>query len=174
MEQSSFVQILHSRKFWALVIALVAIVAGYGTGQLNAWQAIQAGVAALAAYSTGVAIEDAGFKAGAGNVTPAKETAKETQDLASLPGAGAGRVSMVTKEKQLLADPDIPLNTAGSSTVDQLPAMPAAGRVSGESVIQSTSDITGPANKSAPSVAPEGKVLRQQLARPFPRERWEG
>jgi hypothetical protein len=142
MEQSSFVQILHSRKFWALVIALVAIVAGYGTGQLNAWQAIQAGVAALAAYSTGVAIEDAGFKAGAGNVTPAKETAKETQDLASLPGAGAGRVS-------------IPQNTAGPSVVTkekQLPADP----------------------DTMPSVAPEGKVLRQQLARPFPRERWEG
>jgi anti-sigma-K factor RskA len=154
MEQSSFVQILHSRKFWALVIALVAIMAGYGTGNLDAWQAIQALVAALAAYSTGVAIEDAGFKAGAGNVTPAKETAKETavetQDLASLPGSGAGRASMVTEEKELPAAPDIPLKTAG----------PAA------------TENTVPPNESA--VAPEGKVLRQQLARPFPRKRWEG
>src|SRR5450759_2157879 len=70
MEQSSFVQVLHSRKFWALVIALVAIMAGYGTGGLDAWQAIQALVAALAAYSTGVAIEDAGFKAGANRPVP--------------------------------------------------------------------------------------------------------
>src|SRR5450830_1707298 len=74
MEQSSFVQVLHSRKFWALVIALVAIMAGYGTGNLDAWQAIQALVAALAAYSTGVAIEDAGFKAGANRpATPVYE-----------------------------------------------------------------------------------------------------
>ncbi len=65
MEQASLVQILHSRKFWALVLALLALVAGYATGQIDAWQAIQGAVAALAAYSTGVAIEDAGLKAGA-------------------------------------------------------------------------------------------------------------
>lgn len=66
MKQASWIDVLHSRKFWALVIALLAIVAGYATQQLDAWQAIQAAVAALAAYSTGIAIEDAGFKAGQG------------------------------------------------------------------------------------------------------------
>ena len=64
MIASSWVQVLHSRKFWALVLGLLAIVAGYATGQVDAWQAIQAAVAALAVYSTGVAIEDAGYKAG--------------------------------------------------------------------------------------------------------------
>ncbi len=66
MQQASWIDVLHSRKFWALILALLAIVAGFATGQLDAWQAIQAAVAALAAYSTGVAIEDAGFKAGQG------------------------------------------------------------------------------------------------------------
>jgi len=86
MESTSLVQILHSRKFWALVLALLAIVAGYATGQIDAWQAIQGAVAALAAYSTGVAIEDAGFKAGPGK--PSVETQPEqnsgARNLASL------------------------------------------------------------------------------------------
>lgn len=51
-------QLLQSRKFWALVIALVAIAAGFAQGEVSEWQAIQAAVAALAAYSTGVALED--------------------------------------------------------------------------------------------------------------------
>ena len=52
------VAVLRSRKFWALVGALVAVAAGYFTGSIDAWQAIQAVIAALAVYSTGVAIED--------------------------------------------------------------------------------------------------------------------
>jgi hypothetical protein len=51
-------RILHSRKFWALVIALIATAAGLATSEVTIWQALQAAVAALAAYSTGVAIED--------------------------------------------------------------------------------------------------------------------
>ena len=165
MEQSSFVQVLHSRKFWALVIALVAIMAGYGTGNLDAWQAIQALVAALAAYSTGVAIEDAGFKAGANRpATPVYE----------LPATPA------------------PLNTAGSSmgpaAVTKDKELQAVGRVSGESAAGSSARVgasqrvgasptptmenTVPPNES--DVAPEGKVLRQQLSRPYPRVKWEG
>lgn len=54
--------VLKSRKFWALVAALVATSAAYFTHQIQAWQAIQAAVASLALYSTGVAIEDAGSK----------------------------------------------------------------------------------------------------------------
>jgi hypothetical protein len=69
MEQATWVSLLHSRKFWVLIVALVGIAAGFATGQIDAWQAIQAAVAALAAYSTGVAIEDAGFKAGGGNTS---------------------------------------------------------------------------------------------------------
>lgn len=52
--------LLHSRKFWALLVTLVGIAAGFSTGGLTQWQAVQALVAALAAYSLGVAIEDSG------------------------------------------------------------------------------------------------------------------
>ncbi len=51
---------LRSRKFWVLLAALAAIAAGYCNGQMDGWQAVQALIAALAVYSTGVAIEDAG------------------------------------------------------------------------------------------------------------------
>lgn len=53
--------ILRSRKFWALMASLVAIAGGLLTQQIDTWQAIQAAVAALAMYSTGVAIEDSGL-----------------------------------------------------------------------------------------------------------------
>lgn len=52
--------ILRSRKFWVLVAALVATTAAYLTQEIDVWQALQALVAALAVYSTGVAIEDSG------------------------------------------------------------------------------------------------------------------
>ncbi|HNR01590.1 MAG TPA: hypothetical protein PKK59_03560 [Anaerolineaceae bacterium] len=52
--------ILRSRKFWVLVAAVVATTAAYLTQEINVWQALQALVAALAVYSTGVAIEDSG------------------------------------------------------------------------------------------------------------------
>jgi len=51
-------KILHSRKFWVLVAALVATLAAFLTQEIDVWQALQAAVAALAVYSTGVAIED--------------------------------------------------------------------------------------------------------------------
>lgn len=51
-------RVLRSRKFWALVAALVAALAGYATGEITVWQALQAVIAALAVYSTGVALED--------------------------------------------------------------------------------------------------------------------
>ena len=54
--------LLRSRKFWVLLAALVAIAAAYTSGQMDGWQAVQALIAALAVYSTGVAIEDAGRK----------------------------------------------------------------------------------------------------------------
>jgi hypothetical protein len=53
-------KILRSRKFWVLVAALVATLAAFCAQQINVWQALQACVAALAVYSTGVAIEDSG------------------------------------------------------------------------------------------------------------------
>lgn len=51
---------VRSRKFWALVTAIIATLAAYLTQQIDMWQALQALVAALAVYSTGVAIEDSG------------------------------------------------------------------------------------------------------------------
>ena len=53
-------RVLRSRKFWALLAALAAVAAGLSSGQIDVWQAVQAVIAALAVYSTGVAIEDAG------------------------------------------------------------------------------------------------------------------
>lgn len=53
-------RVLRSRKFWALLAALTAVAAGLSTGHIHVWQALQAAIAALAVYSTGVAIEDAG------------------------------------------------------------------------------------------------------------------
>jgi len=52
--------LFRSRKFWALLAGLAAIAAGFSVGDLTQWQAVQALVAALAAYSLGVAIEDNG------------------------------------------------------------------------------------------------------------------
>jgi Mg/Co/Ni transporter MgtE len=51
-------KILRSRKFWVLVSALLATAAACVSGEISVWQALQAAVAALAVYSTGVAIED--------------------------------------------------------------------------------------------------------------------
>ncbi len=63
-------KVLRSRKFWALLAALTAVAAGLSTGHIDVWQALQAAIAALAVYSTGVAIEDAGR-------TPAKPENKD-------------------------------------------------------------------------------------------------
>ena len=52
--------LLQSRKFWALVTALVATGAGYFTGELTAVQTVVAVVAALSAYSIATGIEDSG------------------------------------------------------------------------------------------------------------------
>jgi hypothetical protein len=53
-------KIVRSRKFWVLIAALLATAAAYLYGKVDVWQALQAAVAALAVYSTGVAIEDNG------------------------------------------------------------------------------------------------------------------
>jgi hypothetical protein len=54
-------RVLQSRKFWALLMAIAVVAAGYFTGRVDTWQSIQAIIAALAVYSTGVAIEDNGY-----------------------------------------------------------------------------------------------------------------
>jgi Mg/Co/Ni transporter MgtE len=53
-------KLVRSRKFWVLIAALLATAAAFFTRQVDVWQALQAAVAALAVYSTGVAIEDSG------------------------------------------------------------------------------------------------------------------
>ena len=52
--------LFRSRKFWVLIAAIVTILGAFLTQQVDAWQALQALIAALAVYSTGVAIEDNG------------------------------------------------------------------------------------------------------------------
>lgn len=58
--KTQLLAVLRSRKFWALVLALLGTAAAYATGEVSIWQALQAVIAALAVYSTGVALEDAG------------------------------------------------------------------------------------------------------------------
>ena len=53
-------KIIRSRKFWVLAAALLATISAYLTQEIDVWQALQAAIAALAVYSTGVAIEDNG------------------------------------------------------------------------------------------------------------------
>ena len=60
IDYNKLLMLFQSRKFWALVLALVATVAAYSTGEVDLWQGLQAFIAALAVYSTGTAIEDAG------------------------------------------------------------------------------------------------------------------
>ncbi len=56
-----FKQLLSSRKFWVLIAALIATAAAFFTSEITAWQAVQALIAAIAVYTTGTAIEDAGW-----------------------------------------------------------------------------------------------------------------
>jgi len=58
--KTQILALLRSRKFWALMLALLGAAAAYATGEVTVWQALQAVIAALAVYSTGVALEDAG------------------------------------------------------------------------------------------------------------------
>lgn len=60
--KEQLLQMLRSRKFWALLAALAATAAAYFTGRIDAWQTVQALIAALAVYSTGVALEDNGVR----------------------------------------------------------------------------------------------------------------
>ena len=57
---NKFLSIFKSRKFWACFIAVLTAVGAFLYGELTVWEMVQAIVAAAAAYSTGVAIEDAG------------------------------------------------------------------------------------------------------------------
>jgi uncharacterized membrane-anchored protein len=61
MNTNKFFSIFKSRKFWAAVIAALSSVAAYFFEEITAWQLVQTLVALAAAYSTGVAIEDAGY-----------------------------------------------------------------------------------------------------------------
>lgn len=60
--KEQILKILRSRKFWTLLAALMAVGGAYISGQVDAWQALQAVIAALAVYSTGVALEDSSLR----------------------------------------------------------------------------------------------------------------
>jgi len=59
-----FKSLWRSRKFWVLLTALVMVWSTFALGEVNIWQALQGSIAALCVYSTGVAIEDAGYWSG--------------------------------------------------------------------------------------------------------------
>ena len=50
--------LFRSRKFWALILSVITITAALVMGEINFWQFMQAGLVALAIFSTGIAIED--------------------------------------------------------------------------------------------------------------------
>jgi hypothetical protein len=56
-------KLLKSRKFWVLAAAVVTAAGAHATGQIDGWQAVQAIVAALAAYSVSIGLVDAGAEA---------------------------------------------------------------------------------------------------------------
>jgi hypothetical protein len=58
---NKFQILIKSRKFWAAVIAAVSALSAFALGEISTWQLVQSLVAIAAAYSTGVAIEDAGL-----------------------------------------------------------------------------------------------------------------
>lgn len=58
MNTDKLKQLLQSRKFWALVAALVTVAAGYSTGQVDVWQSVQAVVVALSAYAIGTGLDN--------------------------------------------------------------------------------------------------------------------
>ena len=59
-----FKSLWRSRKFWVLLSALVICWSTFALGEVSVWQALQGTIAALCVYSTGVAIEDAGYLSG--------------------------------------------------------------------------------------------------------------
>ena len=52
--------LLHSRKFWTLVVSLVTIAGAFATHQADALAALIAAITALSVYSVATGIEDAG------------------------------------------------------------------------------------------------------------------
>ena len=57
-------ELLKSRKFWALVAAVVAVAASLATGEITELQALQLAVQALMAYIVGTGIESGLAKRG--------------------------------------------------------------------------------------------------------------
>lgn len=55
--KEQLIKILRSRKFWVLCASLLGIVAAAVAQQVTVWQALQAALAAMCVYSTGVALE---------------------------------------------------------------------------------------------------------------------
>ena len=57
-------ELLKSRKFWALVAAIVGVAAALATGEITELQALQLAVQALMAYIVGTGIESGLAKRG--------------------------------------------------------------------------------------------------------------
>ena len=58
--QQQIGKLFRSRKFWALLTALVTTAAAFSAGKLEAWAAVMAVVASTQAYALSTAVEDAG------------------------------------------------------------------------------------------------------------------
>ncbi len=54
------INLLQSRKFWSLVVSLVALAGAWNSGAMSGQDAANAATLALAAYSIATGIEDSG------------------------------------------------------------------------------------------------------------------
>jgi hypothetical protein len=75
-------RLFQSRKFWVLIIALVTAVGSYLGGLIDGLAMVQLVIAALAVYSTGIAIVDSGV---------AIQRAEELKKMEDPPKGGAKR-----------------------------------------------------------------------------------
>jgi len=57
-ERRTMSTVLHSRKFWALVVAIVASAAALATGEIAELEALRLAIQAIMVYIGAVAIED--------------------------------------------------------------------------------------------------------------------
>lgn len=93
--------VLISRKFWVLILAVLAATATFATGKIDGWQFAQLVIASLAVFSTGMAIEDMGRNISAPDSITAIVTATKTTSTTD----GKSNTDVTTETISTLKDP---------------------------------------------------------------------
>jgi len=58
--ETKWTKLFRSRKFWALVIALIGIISGHYSGGVDSFKSLQLAIGAVSAYMIGTGIEASG------------------------------------------------------------------------------------------------------------------